>query len=336
MGLLKKNLTFTVVVVVSLFVFIAGAYLAYAESSQIDKAKQKISSAESQLNNMRFADPAPTDENVAASQQNVDQLQSVLKQIRDDLQRGARLDLSDDGIGVMAGIQQYISEYRRKAAAHIGENGEPAPIALPNGFGFGFEQYLKEATMLDDAKLIPVLDQQRQILSYLLNQLYKSDPASIESIQRELLEQKTAASSRSGASNTGDKGFKIKPAVSAKVPGAIDTLAFSLTFTGYTNTLREFLNELTKFDLPIVVRSIEVKRPSGQSTIAAAPTQNNNLDAIFGVFGGRANTAQAEPEEAQKPIITENISTFTIVLEFIEIVLPANAAQAVNAAEDNA
>ncbi len=317
MGLLKKNLTFTVVLVVCLLVFGAGAYFAYSQSSKIGSAKQKITSAEAQLNNMRFADPAPSLENVEASEQNVAELKAVLEKIRADLQRGARLSTTSDGIGVMAGIQQYISEFHRKAGAHTDENGEDAPIELPKDFGFGFEQYVEDATPTDDKQKAALLDKQRQILSYLLNKLYASDPVSIVSVKREVLEQ----SPKSGE----DAGFKIGRAISARVPGAIDTLAFSLTFTGYTDSLRSFLNELAKFDLPIVVRSIEVKRPTGQST-TAAPKNNNNLDAIFGVFGGASKT-EAPAEEAQKPVIAENISTFTVVLEFIEIVLPAESAE---------
>ena len=53
---------------------------------------------------------------------------------------------------------------------------------------------------------------------------------------------------------------------------------------------------------------------------------NNNLDAFFGVFEGGTNTEVGASEEAQKPVISENISTFTVVLEFIEIVLPAESA----------
>jgi hypothetical protein len=53
---------------------------------------------------------------------------------------------------------------------------------------------------------------------------------------------------------------------------------------------------------------------------------SNNLDAFFGVFGGGSNSDLEVPEEAQKPVISENISTFTVVLEFIEIVLPAESA----------
>ena len=97
-----------------------------------------------------------------------------------------------------------------------------------------------------------------------------------------------------------------------------------MTFTAYTDSLRSFLNDLAKFDLPIVVRSIEVTRPTGSQT-TAAPARGNNLDAIFGAFGGQGE-ADA-PKEAQKPVISENISTFTVTLEFIEIVLPADSAE---------
>ena len=317
MGFIKKNLTFTIIVAVCALVFVTGAYLAFAESSNVDQAKQKITSAESQLENMRFANPSPTPENVEASTENVAELAAELRKIREDFERGARITTSTDGIGVMAGIQQFISNYQREAAAHSDKDSDKAGIIVPDDFGFGFEQYLDEATMLDDDELIPVLDKQRQILSYLLNKLYDANPESIVSVQREALELKSE-----GAGS--DKGFAINPAISARVPNAINTLAFGLTFTGYTSSLRELLNNLAKFDLPIVVRSIDVERPSGSRTTAKVPS-NNNLDAFFGVFGDSADSELEVPEEAQKPVISENISTFTVVLEFIEIVLPVES-----------
>ena len=318
MGFIKKNLTFTIIVVVCILAFAAGAYLALAESGKIDQAKQNISSAESQLNNMRFADPAPTQENVEASAKNVAELEAELREIREDLEQGARISASTDGIGVMAGIQQFISEYQREAVALADKGGEPLEIIVPDDFAFGFEQYIDEARMLEDEDLIPVLDKQRQILSYLLDKLYGAKPESIVSVEREVLELKAEGIGSA-------KGFAINPAITARVPGAIDTLAFGLTFTGYTDSLRGLLNDLAKFDLPIVVRSIEVERPSGSRTTEKVPA-NNNLDAFFGVFGGGSNSEVGAPEEAQKPVISENISTFTVVLEFIEIVLPAEPA----------
>ena len=318
MGFIKKNLTFTIILVICILVFFVGAYLAFVEAGKVGHAKQNLSSVESQLSNLLFADPAATTANVKASAENVAELEAELRKIREDLERGARITTSTDGIGVMAGIQQFISNYQREAAAHTDKDGEPVEIIVPDDFAFGFEQYLDEATMLDDEELIPVLDKQRQILSYLLNKLYDAEPESIVSVEREVLELK--------AEDTGSaKGFTVKPAITAKVPGAIDTLAFGLTFTGYTDSLRGLLNDLAKFDLPIVVRSIEVERPSGSSTTSKVPA-SNNLDAFFGVFGGGSNSEVVAPEEAQKPVISENISTFTVVLEFIEIVLPSESA----------
>ena len=43
MGFIKKNLTFTIIIVVCILVFFAGAYLAFVEAGKIGQAKQKIS-----------------------------------------------------------------------------------------------------------------------------------------------------------------------------------------------------------------------------------------------------------------------------------------------------
>ena len=106
MGFIKKNLVFTIIVFVCIMAFAAGAYLALAESGKIDQAKQKITSAESQLNNMLFADPAPTQENVVASAENVSKLEAELRKIREDLEQGARISTFTEGSRVSARRQQ--------------------------------------------------------------------------------------------------------------------------------------------------------------------------------------------------------------------------------------
>ena len=312
MDFFKKNLIFSTVIFICLLSFFVGSFLALNESGAIGEAEQEMSSAQARLKSLRFSDPAPSLENVEASAENVSQLQSALKAIREDLQRGDRLSISSDGIGVMAGVQQFISEYQRKSSGQVDANNEPAPISLPQDFAFGFQEYIDEAKPLTDPKRSAVLDQQRQILSYLMDKLIESRPASLVSVEREVLEQVE-----------GQQSFQIDKAISARVPGAIDTLAFRLSFTGYTDSLRSLLNNLAKFDLPIVVRSIDIQR-KGEIKNTTASTNSNNLDSIFGAFGG-SNDEEA-PKEAQKPVISENISTFTVVLEFIEIVLPTDLA----------
>ncbi|HAV12428.1 MAG TPA: hypothetical protein DCX06_02875 [Opitutae bacterium] len=323
MDFIKKNLVFCLIVVICLLACAAGAFLAYTESGSVQSEAQKAKSAQAQLNNLLVASPAPSADNVAASEQNVAALKAELEKIRSDLQRGSRMNTSSDGVGVMAGIQQYISEYQRRVADVVDADGEPAPIETPKDFAFGFQEYIETGAPLQDPKVIATLDKQRQILSYIVNQLIDSNPAAITAIKREVLEVKSA-DDKSGKS--GKTGFQISSAISARVPGAIDTMAYSVTFTGYTASLRAFLNNLAQFDLPIVVRSIEVQRPQGSAT-TAAPKKGNALDDIFGAFGGASSTTVETTEEAQKPIIEENLSSFTVVLEFIEIILPQNAEQ---------
>ncbi|MGB1128059.1 MAG: hypothetical protein ACPG3X_06800 [Opitutales bacterium] len=313
MSFIKKNLTFSLIVLVCVLAFLAGAYLIFVESGKVSQAERRLSSAEARLNALLDADPAPTAENVATAEENVAQLSAALASIKEDLQRGSGLNTSADGVGVMAGIQQYISDFQRKAGDATNSKGESEPIAIPADFAFGFDRYIDEAVMLDDAEIVPRLDKQRQILSYIVEQLIASAPKSIDSVAREVIEDPDA------------DGFAIDDAVSARAPGAIDTMAFSLSFSGYTETLRQLLNKLARFDLPIVVRSIAVARPSGSETVAA-PKSQATFDDIFGIFGEQSG-APEQPAAAQKPVIEENISKFTVIVEFIEVVLPEAAAE---------
>ena len=314
MDFFKKNLIFSVWIVVCVLAFFFGSFLALNESGAIVEAERKMSTAQARLKSLRFSDPSPSVENVEASADNVAQLQSALNAIREDLQRGYSLSISSDGIGVMAGVQQYISEYQLKSSGQVDTNNESASISLPQDFAFGFQEYIEEAKPLTDPKRSAVLDQQRQILSYLMDKLIEAKPASLVSVEREVLEQLEGQKSA--------QGFQIDKAISARVPGAVDTLAFRLSFTGYTDSLRSFLNNLAKFDLPIVVRSIDVQRQVGIKN--TTESSSNKLDSIFAALG--ENNDEEVSKEAQKPVISENISTFTVVLEFIEIVLPTDSA----------
>jgi len=316
MGLFKKNPAFCVFCVVAVLVFAAGAALVVMESGKLAKSKQQVASANSQINGLLQADPAPTPANVQAAQQNAAALSAKLLSIRENLQRGSRLTISNDGTRVMSGLQKYISNYRRQVASHKNAAEVAAPIQIPADFAFGFEKYLKTTNISEDSNIVPQLDKQRQVLSYILNQLIAADPAGIQAVEREILGEPTSETS----------GFEINPAISARVPGAIDTLAFRVTFTGYTPTLRKFLNNLAQFDLPIVVRSVTVDRPaSNAKTAKAKKSKASSIDDIFGAFAGSSSSAEAAPVANQTPVISETESSFTVTLEFIEIILPSSS-----------
>jgi len=276
MPFIKKNLVFFIFIVAAVLVAAAGVVMTLGAAGAVSEAKQRLAGAKQQRSALLGSDPAPTDANVAASAANVAELKAELASIREDLQTGSRLNVSGDPIRVMAGIQQYISNFQRKAAAHVpgiardSEDpeaiDEATGIELPEGFAFGFERYSQEAEPPEDPLKVALLDKQRQILTYLINRLIDSDPERIRSVRRELVE--VAPGSRPGQGGSGnDEGFRIGPAVSAREPGAIETMAFSISFDGKTDALRQFLNALAAFEMPIVVRS----QPWSMASASRAP-----------------------------------------------------------------
>jgi len=343
MTFIKKNLVFFIFIVVAVLVAAAGVVMALGAAGAVSDAEQRLSAAKQQRSSLLESNPAPTDANLTASAANVAALESELAEIRDDLRSGSRLNVSDDPISVMAGIQQYISDFRRRAAAHVPENvrdsedpeaiDEAAGIELPEGFAFGFERYSEEADPPEDPRKVALLDKQRQILTYLMNQLIGSDPVRIRSVRRELVEIEPGENTSNES-----KGFRISPAVSAREEGAIETMAFALKFDGKTDALRQFLNRLAEFEMPIVVGSIEVSRPSGSEAVVAPSEGGGGLEEIFGAFGGEGEGDDepiTEDSEARDPIIENIDSTFTVVLEYIEIVLPENDASSDDANEED-
>ena len=100
-------------------------------------------------------------------------------------------------------------------------------------------------------------------------------------------------------------------------------MAFKVAFTGDTASLRTFLSELNQFEYPIVVRSVDVERPSGEET-TVAPKETGGLEDIFGVFGSQESSVedrQAAAEELAKPVISGNTSRFTIVMEYFQVLV---------------
>jgi hypothetical protein len=320
MSFLKKNPLFCIVVALCVAACLAGVYMTLNASTKVDQAQRSLKGAKDQLSTLLNADPAPTENNLEAAQSNLNELQAELAEIREELQRGSALSPSRDGVSVLAGIQQYISRYQKAVANHKNEADETVEIQTPQNFAFGFKQYVRDAPVPEDPERIALLDKQRQILSYLLTQLIEADPQSITKVEREMLESQ----------KEGEKGFSINPAISARVPGAIDTMAFSLTFTGYTDVLREFLNSLARFDLPIVVREIKVTRPSGSETVVTPPSGKNSGNPFSFFEEESSSGAKDEAAEGPKPVIEENISQFTIILEFIEVILPDTQTQEVS------
>ncbi|MBA4138555.1 MAG: hypothetical protein C0518_14715 [Opitutus sp.] len=172
---------------------------------------------------------------------------------------------------------------------------------------FGFSSYANDGPEPD---LLGAVHRQQTVIEYLVETLCEARPRSLLAVQRErpLTDaQRAAARTAPDAASrkTGSAGdetadfFEAAPQVRLRVPGLVDTEAYRLEFTGQTQTLRALLNELAAFKLPLIVRSVEVAalaedNSPGQPTMSAASS-------------------------APVPLVTQNLSKFSVVVEFVEV-----------------
>ena len=314
MELVKKHILFFSGISVCTIALLTGLVFSVIAALDLSKESNSFNRTEKKLNRTLVASPSPVNENVTASDLNVLKLSEKLQAIREELERGEEVKASVDGVRVAAGIQQFISKYTALAKSHETKYG-PAPIEIPQDFAFGFDRFKLESKVPEDQEEVAMLDKQRDILDFLIGELYATHPKAILSVKRQ--------SAKQSENNTfdeyyGDSSiFEIGSSVTSKVEGAIDTIPFEISFSGKTNTLRDFLNRLVEFKRPIVVRSINVSRPNESIKRKLYAETDEELQYLT-----PEEIEKLKEEEKRDPVVTENTSEFILTLEYIEIVLP--------------
>ena len=167
---------------------------------------------------------------------------------------------------------------------------------------FGFSSYANEGPA---EGLLPAVFRQRVAAEYIVRALLESRPRTLLGVQRQL--PVTVIPHKSSAAKTvagkPEDYFDAAGLIPLRVAGRLEGDAFRLEFTGQTPALREFLSTLAAFKLPVVVRSVEVE------------PLNAELPAI----------ASATPLAVGVPVplIAQNFSKFTVVVEMIRLIEPA-------------
>lgn len=257
---------------------------------------------------------APTPDNLAAAQQNANDLKAVLDTVKSTLQDTPDkiTDAPGSGPELLVDIQSYASDLQAKA--------KDKNVVLPDpDYTFGMAMYVGRGVSAPPADKITAVYTQMKVLQYILNHLMDdaklpNQPMKLVSVLREdVTAVKRTGFVAAATAQTDDEKteiFSIDPAVTARVPGFIDTLAFQIKFISYTESLRLLLQDLKNFELPLVVRSIEVE-PATDDRAGATP-----------------NTGKKNVSDAAKPVIAENLSQFTLVIEYIQLPTPPAPADA--------
>jgi hypothetical protein len=315
---LKKNLLFTIVMVVLAIVLAVELFFVLGRRQVAQRAESEFQGKVEEYRRLLQKPVLPHENNIALTQAEIDRQREEL-QLYHTLLRGesefhqqfarhprTRSDAFFD-------IASFVDEYRQRANA--------ANVAVPENEYFGFGAY---STAGPDERQIPAVYKQRLIVAHILDVLFEAQPETLVAIQRPGGEGAAAApadaSGRRGAAGEPQQApagaFRLDSQFSAAVPNVADALPFQVVFTGRSGTLRRFLNDLSTFDIPLLVRTVEVT-PASET-----PDQGQTGGARRRTPAREARTEGTE-ENAQRPdvvpIVRDNLSRFTVALEFVDV-----------------
>jgi hypothetical protein len=319
MASFKTNPVFCSVLVVLGLLAAGEGYGIYNRSVAAKKSAAQLMQKRNELSNLQSSKPAPNAANKAAIEESLRHTEAALASMHEGLKgrgptaQGLRAEtVPSQPTDVFFNITTFVERMRDKTKA--------AEIKIKADERFGFSSYANEGP---DRELIPQVFRQRQIIGYLMDALIAARPRELISIQRERPSAPNAAtpapaSRSSGSAQVSPDLFEIDPRISARVPGFISASAFRLTFVGETSVLRSLLNKVATFELPLVVRSVEVEPfadTANTSASSAAPA--NSLASIFGTTAASSAPAEAAPA---KPLVEKTPSKFTVTVELIDLV----------------
>ncbi|MEO6244533.1 MAG: hypothetical protein ABIQ12_03780 [Opitutaceae bacterium] len=349
MNFFRKNPLFALGLVVCGLLVLAELGLIYERFTASREAATKLAQRQGDLGSMAVLMPPPNREVAAAIEGDLAKAQQALVVMQGELKgRGPAAERIRAAKVPVARTDAYFDlatfvEKTREAAL----NNE---IEIrPEAARFGFGAYANEGPVADHIE--PVF-RQRQLAQYLLDALIEARPRAILAVKRERTLGKADRDARAAAlanndplpePTSGEEGpdlFTIDPRVTARVPGFIDTQPFRFVFTGQTAALRTFLNRLASFELPVLVREVEVEPATNEEAVAQAATE----EATGAIADGAASvvlTPAPKPKVAPKaatpraasgpvmlPIVSKPLSKYTVTVEFIELVSPPVASAA--------
>lgn len=337
-------------------VVLAELALGYERYAATRDAAKRLEQRRIELEGMAQLTPPPTREVAAAIELDLAKAQKSLAAMQAELTgkgavaekfRSAKVPAArTDSFFDLAAFVERMREISEKNGVEI----------RPEAARFGYARYVNEGPETD--RIEPIF-RQRQVAEYLLESLLESKPRALLAVKRERTQTKAEREARALALANGQPiddsatyaltdspdYFVVDPRVSARVEGHIEAVGFRFIFLGQTAALRNFLNRLASFELPVLVREVEVDvataeetqpQPGGDAPAAAAPEASAAPSVVLTVAPAAARKAASAPDASAAvraprsatatPIVLKSFSKFTVTVEFIELV--PNAAPA--------
>jgi len=332
--MVKKNITFFVSIGVLIALFLVGIVMLFLAHSEENKITKNINRYQRALGELLESQPSLTEQVELDSEKNITHLAQVYdRKTRLVEARNPILTETDDN-RFLGSVRDHIKILTNLCRSD--ENKEQFKIKIPEKFGFGFAQYFEGTTFTEEMKpYVSIIDKQRQLLEHLSKALIESGPDGITNIKREYLEHQDQDGQE--RTSTAEDRYKLNPLLSVRKEGVVDTLAFELSFYGHTSSLRKFLNRVSDDSYyPLIVQDIRVKSSSKKEIEESAFRSNevrrqvdttepsSAFAALFGVSPQEEKENEEDVKEVtmptRPPLIKEDASSFTVVVEYIEYI----------------
>ncbi len=314
---LKKNLLFTIILVLLSAVLVVEIIYVLGRRAHATEAEEEFNAKVEEYQRLTGKSILPHDRNVTFTQREIDLQLERANQYREALRGREELRAKFDSpptsrADAFFDIASFVEDYRVKAVA--------AGVEIPANEHFGFAAY---STSGPDQDRIAEVFRQRVIIAHILDKVIEARPVSLAGIVR-------AGQARPSGPGRPDGGgsFQLPSEQSLAASNIAETIPFQVVFTGRTHNLRAFMNALAEFEMPLVVRHIDVTTTGAQTS----EQQQTGGEPRRG-RGRAAEPAAPQPsEEEQEPgreenilIIPETMATFTVSLEYLDV-LPIQAA----------
>ncbi len=365
----RKNPLFASALTLCALLVLGEGWLIYDRFAASRAAAKKLVQRESELMAMKDLAPVPTrpvataiEADLARAQRAVAAMQAELKGRGPAAERLATAKVPAARTEAYFDLATFVEKTRELAKKNDVE-------IRPEAARFGFALYANEGPKEDR---IASVFHQRQVIQYIVESLIEARPRAIFSVQREralnkaekeaLAAAQVAAAAAGGvpvepapesAPGVGSPAepespdiFAVDPRVTARSTGYIDTTPVRIVFTGQTGVLRAFLNKLASFELPVLVREVEVDRASAEETAAAAPvttaTDEGAVPEDPSVPGPASIVLTAKPKVAAVTVkaglpvapkraaatamVSKPLSKFIVTVEYLNLVSAPGAA----------
>jgi hypothetical protein len=366
MNSIRKSPLFIAALMVCAAIAAAELWYIFDRWSASRSAAAKLVQRQQELEAMRDVLPPPKRDIATAIEADLERAQRVLGGMKHDLEgRGPTAERIRNARPPAARTDAYfdLATFVERMRQLARSNGVELS---PEAARFGFSEYANEAP---ETERIESVFEQRLIAQYLLEALLTARPQALLAVKREppltreereardappaepaegedVAEQEEQMEDRWSGEAEGPDYFVVDPRVTVAARGYVNTTAFRLVFTGQTAALRQFLNRLATFDVPVLVREVEVEiataeelsagveeaaaaneaSPAGASMVLSLDEPAPETTASRAADAATPRKAAARPPHII-PIVSRTLSTFTVTVEYVRLVEPQPAAE---------